>query len=185
MTPICAPCSRCARPIWSAGSSWHIGDIPWGRRQHIGRDPEWPTAIWERDAEVLAWAWVRLPDHLDLAVHPEHPELGAEVMDWFREVAVADDLVAHAMDTEPHLIAAFRAAGFREVDDPHFMYSYTHSLPALDQPVVPDGFRRAADARGRGRAAPGRRASQRVPPIPGHRRQLCQRAPVVAVPARS
>jgi ribosomal protein S18 acetylase RimI-like enzyme len=126
--------------IWWARSSWHIGDIPWGRRQHIGRDPEWPTAVWERDGEVLAWAWVRLPDHLDLAVHPEHPELGAEIMDWFREVSLADDLVAHAMDTEPHLIAAFRAAGFYEVDDPHFMYSYTHSLAALDEPVVPDGF---------------------------------------------
>jgi ribosomal protein S18 acetylase RimI-like enzyme len=83
---------------------------------------------------------VRLPDHLDLAVHPGHPELGAEIMDWFREVSLADDLVAHAMDTEPHLIAAFRAAGFYEVDDPHFMYSYTHSLAALDEPVVPDGF---------------------------------------------
>ena len=122
--------------IWSAGSSWHIGDIQSGRRQHIGRDPEWPTAVWERDGEVLAWASVRLPDHLDLAVHPDYPELGAEVMGWFREVAVADDLVAHAMDTEPLLIAAFRAAGFREVDDPQFMYSYTHSLAALDEPVV-------------------------------------------------
>jgi len=126
--------------IWWAGSSWHIGDIPWGRRQHVGRDPEWPTAVWERDGEVLAWAWVRLPDHLDLAVHPEHPELGGQIMDWFRDVAMADDLVAHALNTEPHLIAAFATAGFREVDDPHFMYCYTHSLAALDEPVVPDGF---------------------------------------------
>jgi ribosomal protein S18 acetylase RimI-like enzyme len=126
--------------IWWAGSSWHIGDIAWGRRQHIGRDAEWRTAVWEREGEVLAWAWVRLPDHLDLAVHPEHPELAAEVVDWFREVAVADDLVAYAMDTEPHIIAAFAAAGFREVDDPHVMYRYTHSLATLDEPVVPDGF---------------------------------------------
>ena len=126
--------------IWWAGSSWHIGDIAWGRRQHIGRDPEWRSAVWEREGEVLAWAWVRLPDHLDLAVHPEHPELGAEVVEWFREVAVADDLVAYAMDTEPHIIAAFAAAGFREVDDPHAMYRYTHSLATLDEAVVPNGF---------------------------------------------
>ena len=61
-------------------------------------------------------------------------------MDWFRDVAMADDLVAHALDTEPHLIAAFETAGFREVDDPHFMYCYTRSLADLDEPVVPDGF---------------------------------------------
>jgi hypothetical protein len=131
--------SLCQR-IWSAGSSWHIGDIPWGRRQHIGRDREWPTAVWERDREVLAWAWVRLPDHLDLAVHPDHPHLGIEIIEWFREVAVADDIAAHALNTEPHLIAAFEKAGFRQVEDPHFTYRYVHDLSSLAEPVVPDGF---------------------------------------------
>jgi ribosomal protein S18 acetylase RimI-like enzyme len=92
------------------------------------------------DGEVMAWAWVRLPNHLDLAVHPVHLELGAEIIDWFRHLAVSDDLAAHALETEPHLIAAFAAAGFREVDDPHFTHRYTHSLVNLDEPVVPAGF---------------------------------------------
>jgi ribosomal protein S18 acetylase RimI-like enzyme len=131
--------SLCQR-IWWTGSSWHIGDIPWGRRQHIGRDPEWPTAVWERDGEVLAWGWVRLPDHLDLAVHPDHPELADEVLAWFREVALSDHVSAYALDSEPHLIAAFRAAGLRETADPHFMCRYHHDLVALDLPAVPEGF---------------------------------------------
>lgn len=131
--------SLCAE-MWPTGSSWHVGDIPWGRRQHIGRDPEWPTAVWEEDGRVLAWAWVRLPDHLDLAVHPEHPDLGPEIMDWFRSVAVADRLSASAMETEPHVIAAFETAGFHAADDPHFMWQYRHDLMDLAEPLVPDGF---------------------------------------------
>ena len=67
------------------------------------------------DPNDLSNPWVRLPDHLDLAVHPDHPELGAEIIDWFRHVAVSNDLAAHALETEPHLIAAIAAAGFREV----------------------------------------------------------------------
>jgi ribosomal protein S18 acetylase RimI-like enzyme len=131
--------SLCER-TWFDGASWHIGDIPSGRRQHIGRDPEWPTALWVRGGEVLAWAWARLPDHLDLAVHPEHPELGSDVMAWFRSVATADELAAHALETEPHLVAAFAAAGFHPADDRHFMYRYTHDLGQLDEPAAPAGF---------------------------------------------
>jgi ribosomal protein S18 acetylase RimI-like enzyme len=144
--------SLCQR-LWSTSTGWHIGDMAWGRRQHIGRDPEWPTAVWERhaaddaataanapDADVLAWAWVRLPGHLDLAIDPDHPELGSEIMAWFREVAISDQLVAYALDTEPHLIAAFEAAGFREVPDERFSWQYRHDLRSLAEPEVPDGF---------------------------------------------
>ncbi|HEY7173661.1 MAG TPA: GNAT family N-acetyltransferase, partial [Micromonosporaceae bacterium] len=85
-------------------------------------------------------AWVRLPGHLDLAIDPGHAELGGDVLAWFRDVAVADEIVAHALNTEPHLIAAFRAARFREVEDDHLTVQCRHDLATLAEPDVPDGF---------------------------------------------
>ena len=131
---------RLCERIWSRGTGWHIGDMAWGRFQHIGREPEWPTAIWERDGEVLAWAWVRLPGHLDLAVDPAYPDLAAEVMDWFPTVATSDELAAGALSNDTHLIAAFRAAGFTEAEDVHRGTLSTHDLTDVSEPVVPDGF---------------------------------------------
>lgn len=103
---------RLCERIWFAGTSWHIGDMAWGRFLHTGREPEWPTAIWTDDGEVLGWAWVRLPGHLDLAVDPAYPEVAAEIMEWYPTVATADELTAYASSDDPHLIEAFRAAGF-------------------------------------------------------------------------
>src|SRR5215467_4887042 len=131
---------RLCERIWWTGSGWHIGDMAWGRFQHIGREPEWPTALWERDGEVLAWAWVRLPGHLDLAVDPAYPDLAREVVEWFPTVATADDLTADAMSREPHLIDALRAAGFVRTADPGRLIRYEHDLADLPEPVVPDGF---------------------------------------------
>ncbi|MEV0613970.1 hypothetical protein AB0I81_11660 [Nonomuraea sp. NPDC050404] len=44
------------RRLWSPGSRWHIGDLAWSRFQHVGREPEWPTSLWEHDGQVVAWA---------------------------------------------------------------------------------------------------------------------------------
>lgn len=131
---------RLCERIWWTGSSWHVGDLAWGRYQHIGREPEWPTALWERDGEVLAWAWVRLPGHLDLAVDPGYPHLADEIMAWFPTVVTADDLSADAMSREPHLIDAFLRAGFARTEDPGRLIRYEHDLVHLPEPVVPDGF---------------------------------------------
>jgi GNAT superfamily N-acetyltransferase len=133
---------RLSERLWQPESSWHIGDLAWGRNMHIGREPEWPTAYWQVDGDIKAWAWVRLPGHLDLAVDPAYAsELGPEIMAWFESVATADKLTAYALGTEPHLIEAFTEAGYQyEPEDPHGMNRYVHDLVSLDKPAVPDGF---------------------------------------------
>ncbi|MGH8883041.1 MAG: hypothetical protein ACRD0P_37825, partial [Stackebrandtia sp.] len=56
----------------------HPGELAWRRFQHIGREPEWPTAWWELDGRIVAWGWIELPGELNLQVDPEHPELTHE-----------------------------------------------------------------------------------------------------------
>src|SRR5262249_23471499 len=132
---------RLCQRIWDDKASWHIGDMAWGRNQHIGREPEWPTAFWENDGEVVAWAWVRLPGHLDLAVDPAYSDLIPELLEWFEAVAETSELTAYALATEVHLTDAFEAAGFRVVDDdPNKLRRYVHDLVDIATPVVPDGF---------------------------------------------
>lgn len=129
-----------AQRIWWPGAGWHIGDIPWGRRQHTGREAEWPTKLWQRDGEVVGWGWVRLPGHLDLLVDPEHAEVADEILEWFATVATADELSVNAMNTEPFLHEAFGRAGFVEAEDDHLLLRYRHDLRELAEPVVPEGF---------------------------------------------
>ncbi|WP_424187545.1 GNAT family N-acetyltransferase [Actinokineospora sp. G85] len=47
-----------AQRLWSHRSQWHIGDLAWGRFQHLGREPEWPTALWEADGRKPETVWL-------------------------------------------------------------------------------------------------------------------------------
>lgn len=127
--------------IWFTGTSWHIGDLAWGRYQHIGREPEWRISLWEVGGQAVAWAWVRLPGHLDLCVDPAHANLGPEIIAWFEQVATATELCGYAMATEMHLTRAFEGAGYVAVEDPDYLIQYVRDLVELPEPVVPDGFR--------------------------------------------
>jgi ribosomal protein S18 acetylase RimI-like enzyme len=129
-----------AERIWRVGAGWHIGDIPWGRRQHTGRDAEWRTMLWELDGQVVGWGWVRLPGHLDLLVDPAHAGVADEILEWFPTVATADELSVTTMSTEPHLQDALRRAGFVETEDDHLLLRYHHDLRELAEPKIPEGF---------------------------------------------
>ena len=56
--------------IWPAGGRLHVGELAWGRLQHVGREPEWPTAFW--------WRGERLGIGLlePVGVRPEYQRLG-------------------------------------------------------------------------------------------------------------
>lgn len=127
------------RRIWSPATCWHIGDLAWQRFQHVGREAEWPTALWESEGEVVAWGWTHLPGELSLAVDPAHPELAAEVLAWFEDVATAEPTVT-ILDAETHLIAALEERGYTRHDDPPFSSCHSRSLADLPAPELPDGF---------------------------------------------
>jgi len=118
---------------WSHRSQWHIGDLAWQRFQHLGREPEWPTALWERDGRVVAWGWLHAPGSLALLVDPEAPELVAEVLAW------ADPTEVEVLDGAEHVVAGLVARGFHRVDAPSSRY-LTRSLVELPAAVAPPGF---------------------------------------------
>jgi GNAT superfamily N-acetyltransferase len=137
------------RRIWSRAGQWHIGDLAWGRFQHTGREPHWPTVLWEGggevdgevDGEVAAWGWARLPGTLRLHVDPERPELVAEVLDWFAGVATAEELTVTVLDSDVPVIAGLRAAGYVRRDKAHHCLYMARPLADLPDPVLPQGFR--------------------------------------------
>ncbi|MGW5051677.1 GNAT family N-acetyltransferase [Actinokineospora sp. NPDC004072] len=114
---------------------WHIGDLAWQRTQHTGREPEWPTALWERDGEVVAWGWVHLPGHLALAT--ADPALADEVLAWFAETATAARRTVTTAD--PRLAEALERNGYTRTDDPANIY-HRRDLADLPEPVLPPGY---------------------------------------------
>ncbi|MBB2908819.1 ribosomal protein S18 acetylase RimI-like enzyme [Streptosporangium becharense] len=130
-----------ARATWTPSARHHIGGLAWSRFQHVGREPQWPTALWERDGETLAWGWVTSPGTLDLLVHPGHPELADEVLGWFREVATGDELTVTILEGEERLGEALVRHGYRRrtVDSP-FLVHMSRDLDGLPEATVPPGF---------------------------------------------
>lgn len=130
-----------AQRIWSPESRWHVGDLAWGRFMHVGREPEWPTALWyDGGGDVLAWGWAELPGHLELLVDPDHPELARDVLAWFDEVARSDERTVTTLDTEMHLLDALAAAGYRPQAGPFFTHCWMSLDGRLPGPTVPAGF---------------------------------------------
>jgi ribosomal protein S18 acetylase RimI-like enzyme len=129
---------RLAQRIWSLSSHCHIGDLAWQRNQHTGREPDWPTALWEDGGEVVAWGWAELPGTLDLLVDPARPELAGEVLAWFADVAAPGTVTV--LDAETHVIAALQERGYTPRDSDHYRY-LVRTLNELPPPTLPDGFR--------------------------------------------
>ncbi|GAA5081501.1 GNAT superfamily N-acetyltransferase [Thermocatellispora tengchongensis] len=127
--------------LWSPASRWHIGDLAWGRFQHTGREPEWPTTIWRSGEDVLAWAWIELPDHLNLVVDPAHAGLAGQILTWFTETATAATLTTAVSAAEAHLIEALERHGFTRApaEEPHFVHMARDLSGDLPEPRVPPG----------------------------------------------
>jgi len=126
----------------TTSSGWHLGDLPWMRFQHVGREPEWPTALWTGpDDTVVAFGWAELPGHLELFVDPDHALICAAVLDWFDDVAQSDRRTVTTVDTCHHVTTALAAAGYRPDDAAHFTRLGSLDLATLTAPVAsPPGF---------------------------------------------
>ena len=129
--------------LWSLDTNFHIGGLAWQRFEHVGREPEWATRLWELDGQVVAWAWLyeRDPDVLYLEVHPDHPHLRDEALDWFERIATADELEVPTTDRQPDPRAALEARGYRQRTDGPFGLWNTRTLDDLPPLVVPLGYR--------------------------------------------
>lgn len=126
--------------LWSQGSRWHSGELAWFRFQHVGREPEWPTALWEDGGETVAWAWAKLPGQLDLHLDPAHAGLADEILGWFDEVAEGPGRTVMLLDTETDLMDVLRRHGYRERIEGPFFIHLRRDLADLPEPKVPDGY---------------------------------------------
>jgi ribosomal protein S18 acetylase RimI-like enzyme len=126
---------------WTSGARWHIGEIAWNRLQHEGREGGWRTRIWEdHDGSVVAWGWLWPPGHLDLCVDPGHPDLADEVLAWFEEEAVCDELTVTITAMESDLARALVRGSYRPDDQERFFLHLIRDLEGLTAPVLPDGY---------------------------------------------
>ncbi|MFI6299664.1 GNAT family N-acetyltransferase [Nonomuraea sp. NPDC050790] len=115
---------------------WHPGELAWSRFEHVGREPEWPTALWEHDGRTVAWAWAQLPGSLDLELDPEHRELAGEILGWFAALAPGERTVT-VLDGGLSLTRY----GYREDVQAPFFVRLRRELADLPEPVLPDGYR--------------------------------------------
>lgn len=129
---------RLVQDAWALqGPAWaqHVGDLAWGRFQHVGREPEWRTQLWEEDGRVVAYAWLLAGDVLDFCVHPERPELFDAVLAW------ANASETDALDANTDAIAALERYGYqRAPDDMPWFAFLARKLTDLPVPDLADGF---------------------------------------------
>ena len=156
---------QAVRRTWTPQQRWHVGDLAWGRNSMPGEEQHWRTALWKDVGAVTAWGWVELPGHLDLHVDPAHPELADEVLAWFEAIATGSERTVTALETEGHLIAALKRAGYQPMTNSPF---FQHCVIVLDEslplPHLPEGYRvRAAVHRAAWR--PKRIGEMFVPPV--------------------
>ncbi|WP_433517504.1 GNAT family N-acetyltransferase [Nonomuraea sp. CA-143628] len=129
--------------LWSPAARWHVGDLAWGRFQHTGREPEWPTRLWRAGERVVAWGWIELPDHLNLAVDPAYDGSGLvdEVLDWFAATTSGVRRTVTVLESEAHLLPALARHGYRDSGDGPFFVNMTHDLRDLADPEPSPGYR--------------------------------------------
>jgi hypothetical protein len=126
------------RDAWGLrGPGWtqHVGDLPWRRFQHVGREPEWRTQLWEEDGRVLAFGWLIPGGVLDFCVHPEHPELLDDVIDW------ADARETAVLDANTDAIAALELHGYERAPEDALWFAYlVRELTDLPTPKLAGEF---------------------------------------------
>jgi ribosomal protein S18 acetylase RimI-like enzyme len=120
----------------------HVGGLAWARYQHVGREHEWRFRLWEDGGEVVAWAWLSLPQTLDYQLHPDRPELLRDVLDWFEsEADEGEPLVTSALPEDEAAVVELERRGYEAVTGEPWM---AHLIRPLDAPVpersLPAGF---------------------------------------------
>lgn len=144
--------------LWTFHSRWHVGDLAWDRFQHVGREAEWPTLLWEDQGTAIGWAWARRCGELYLCVDPRYPRIAAQALEWFDsvELDVAVDEAAGAdesgavrsvtiLEGETVLADALSEQGYAcpQLCDPAVDPDYRHMrrpVHDVSVPELPAGF---------------------------------------------
>ena len=118
-----------ASRIWSPASRHHPGQLAWsaGYGEDLGHGPVW--------LEEHAWAWAESDDWLEICVDPAHADRAPDLVAWFLDRAPEGPVTTMVLETEEHLLAPLRAAGFGDTDFPWFTH---HTLDLARMRPVPE-----------------------------------------------
>jgi len=123
----------------------HIGDLPWRRYQHAGREAEWRIRLWFDPAgEPVGWAWMLLPDDSELMALPGcRAALIPEMVDWLAGEAAAAGaprLLVTALEQDALTTGALLAAGLSATDDQPSLGMMRPIDDDLADASLPDGY---------------------------------------------
>ena len=71
---------------------FHVGDLIWGMYQNTLFDPRENIRLWERDGQLLGFAWFDMPNSVNMQIDPAlhgQGQLEAEMLEWAGERARA------------------------------------------------------------------------------------------------
>jgi GNAT superfamily N-acetyltransferase len=142
-----------------------VGELAW----NFGKDREaigytWRHRLWSRgdgSGCLDAWAWVQLPfsvirtdgsvgafhsANLTWQVHPDHPELLDEILDWYAGQAGDIDRYVIPQDADAAMLVRLPAYGYSldaegAGDGGDWHQCNRRSLANLSDPALPTGFR--------------------------------------------
>jgi GNAT superfamily N-acetyltransferase len=138
------------------------GELAWNwGKGHAAEGAAWPRRLWFADGDLVAWGWASLPRQLrrsdgsvrdvttaSLAhqVHPEHPDLVDEVIDWYDRTAAGLERTALAGAADEPALARWAAHGYTTDpsalgDTGYWTQLNQRDLTDLAPPALPDGYR--------------------------------------------
>lgn len=113
----------------------------WGVGNRTEYASEWRHRLWLDGEEALAWAWLFLPGTLECQVHPRHPELLEDVLDWLETEVPRGERATSVRVANTDAIRRLRARGFRSDDGAPWMLLNARGLERIEAPHLPPGFR--------------------------------------------
>ena len=135
---------RLVAQIWRKSEgppvSHHVGDLPWRRFSISGREHEFPTRLWEENGAIVAWAWLTLPDELEVVIAPgRRAELLDDAVTW-ADARAGCAVKVDWLDADAELRTLLVERGFELLEEDVF-YSHARTLATLPEPAVPAGFK--------------------------------------------
>jgi GNAT superfamily N-acetyltransferase len=144
-----------------------FGELAWNwGKGHADHAANWPRRLWFDGGDLVAWGWAFLPHQtrrsdgsvknvtgasLTYQVHPDHPELVDEVIDWFDATAAGLERAVTACAADEFALKRWEAHGYLpDADALGDTGSWTQlnerDLAEVETPVLPNGYRfRTAD----------------------------------------
>ena len=139
-----------------------VGELAWvWAKDFDALNGFWRHRLWFADGRLAAWAWACLPYRvsrgggkfreqetasLTWQTHPARPELLAEILDWYDDVAGGVDrlLIVQSADELAQAIVAAHGYEFDTEagsENGSWVQFNARDLTDLPDPVLPDGFR--------------------------------------------